>query len=414
MLTTLLQPDHSIRPASHERRETGLPKILFFYPDLGAMGGIERYIHQVGLMLKDRHAFQPVVVCSEGTPFFHRLKADGLRVHGVRSNPLLSRPALRGLDKSLWGQVRRIVATEQPALVHVHIGQNENLRFRHWGFPTVYTFHGYGPLYSLEATKNPIKRLYKRLSQPRFRRMIDDLDAFMIVSHTERDRLLTEGYLHSADTATVIHNGLCPGQWALPENRNIPGDLNLPPKARLVSFINRLDHNKNPLLFVEMAEELTLRGNIEDHVYFLIAGDGPLTQAVRNRIAASSARNRIRYAGYRADARELIAASEAVVHVSSMEGFGLGILEAMALETPCVAFANGAIPEILDIPEARPLLVTPGDLGALVRRVEALLKSPAADRKKLTEALRLRATEFDLNITVDKLEGVYRRVLHLD
>lgn len=409
----ILQKPKLPMPSALEAPKTGLPKVLFFYPDLGAIGGIERYIQEITLMLKARQLFEPVVICSNETPFFHHLRVSGLRVYGVDSHPLLTRPALRGLDQSLWGQIRKILSQERPALVHVHIGQAENLRFKRWGFPTVYTFHGYGPLYSLEATKNPLKRLYKRLTQPSFRQMARQLDAFLVVSQTERRRLVEEGYLPTESTAEVIHNGLNLAQWSLPERRELPLHLNLPEDSRLVSFINRLDTNKNPLLFIEMAELLATRQGLDD-VYFLMAGDGPLTHTVRHRIAASPIRNRFRYVGYRSDVQAMIAASALIVHVPAMEGFGLGVLEAMALGIPSLAFASGAIPEVLDVPEASPLLVPPGDREALVRQAERLLKYSEGERETLAQALRARAVQYDLNVTVDKLEGVYRRVLHLD
>jgi glycosyltransferase involved in cell wall biosynthesis len=63
---------------------------------------------------------------------------------------------------------------------------------------------------------------------------------------------------------------------------------------------------------------------------------------------------------------------------SLYEGFGLPAAEAMACELPVVAYASGALPEVIGTDGAAGMLVTRGDQPALAREIAAYLDDPAA------------------------------------
>ena len=98
-----------------------------------------------------------------------------------------------------------------------------------------------------------------------------------------------------------------------------------------------------------------------------------------------------------------------LVQPSLYEGFGLPAAEALACETPVVATAVGAVPEVVT-PEAG-VLVPPAEPAALAAAIQALLDDPAR-RRTLGEAgaARMRA-QFDWSITAARTAAVYRDVL---
>ncbi|MBX2860562.1 MAG: glycosyltransferase family 4 protein [Vampirovibrio sp.] len=391
-------------------------KILFFYQDFGAAGGIERFIAQLAKDLFDAKSYDPIVVCTHDSPLYHRLKEHRINVHGIESSGWLSNPHLRFLDLATWRQVKQILDREKPDLVHVHIGHLEHLFFKRWGYPVVYSFHGYGSLYSMANVMNPVKRWIKQLTRKCFRWMAGKLDALVFVSHAEQRRMISEEYLDPDMQAEVVHNGI---DLTLIEEKVGKTDiitmrrtLGLPVKAPLVSFINRLDANKNPWHFLELVDRLCAIPELEA-VHFVIAGNGPLEDEVRVRTRLKPYRDRIHVVGYQKDIYPLIATSSLIVHIPDREGFGLGVLEAMALGVPCIATKVGGIPEIVDIPEQSELLVYPGDIDGMVQRAVQWLNPENTQRDELIQSLKTRAQEFDLSRQTASILEVYHRVLNI-
>jgi len=121
----------------------------------------------------------------------------------------------------------------------------------------------------------------------------------------------------------------------------------------------------------------------------VIAGDGPLAEALRAR-AAGLADGDVRLLGHRSDVPALLAAADVVVVPSRWEARALIVQEAMRAGRPVVASRVGGIP---DLTGAGALLVPPGDPAALAAAVAAVLDQPAL-AARLCRAARAQATSF--------------------
>lgn len=394
-------------------------RILHYYPDFGAQGGIERHIEQLARRLADRGRYEPIIACSAGGPFLQRLQAHGLRAVGIHTAGVFARPNARVLDIASALQLAWLIRHERPQAVHVHIGQIETLLFQCLGLPVIYTFHGYEKLYSLAQTSSLLTRALKMLVRAGFRVMADRVEAFGVVSRAECVRLAEEGYLARPDRALILPNGIdldhfrpadLPGRMQAFEQR-----FAIPADALCVSFLNRLDANKNPLAYLRLAHRLCETFPHQPWV-FPLAGDGPLAAPVAEAIAQSPYRERFRLLGYCQDVPALLARSALVVFTPYMEGFGLGALEAMAVGTPPLAFAVGGLSEVLVSPDAEPsalssLLVPPQDENALYDAACHTLFLPQAEKQALGQALRQRAETFGLTAMVDRVEALYDSIL---
>lgn len=419
-------------------------RVLFFYQDFGAQGGIERYLQQTSQCLRERQNFEPIVVCCDQTPLYHALKSAGTTVYGLTSHSFFARSLWRTFDVCTLWRLLSIIRREKPDIIHVQIGLIEALVFRLLNLPVVYTFHGYGTLYSSRDAHSPLKKCVKVFVRFLFQQTAQRLDTLLFVSHAEQQRMSDEGYLptlsqfqpvFSAESTferlghcavSVLQNGVPLAslrQRASEVNpQALKASLGLPAQARCVSFINRLDHNKNPLQFVQLANTLHNIPGYED-IHFLLVGDGPLREAVDAAIYRTAAHPYVHALGYREDIPELLAITDLIIYPARREGFGLGLVEAMALGIPCVAYASEGASEILEDPLLSQCLVPVDDDVALLHTVQTLLspsKTPVESKSlptsfshSLREALQRRANCFSQERFIEGLEAVYRQLCPL-
>ena len=102
-------------------------------------------------------------------------------------------------------------------------------------------------------------------------------------------------------------------------------------------------------------------------------------------------------------------AADLGLFTSETESFCLSILEAMCFGCPSVATRVGGIPEVIEN-DLTGLLVPFGDVDALARAVESLIRNPAR-RMSLGKAGQQRAREhFSTEVIVPKYEALYHRV----
>jgi glycosyltransferase involved in cell wall biosynthesis len=418
-------------------------KILFFYQDFGQRGGIERYLQQTAQWLKDVSArpetgyprIEPVLVCSENTPLYRQLQAAGHTVYGVPNRPFFAKSFLRSLDVPTWLRLAAIVKREKPDLAHVHIGLLENLLFQWLGVPVVYTAHGYGTLYSgrdVPATYWALpKKIVKAVTRFLFRQTAARVDALLFVSEAEKSRMAEEGYLPRNQAGTFVGNVMPNGlpieslrqQAASADGPALKARLGIPAQARCISFINRLDANKNPLDFVALAHHLTenfaqetagQNASLTDApgpLHFLIAGEGPLLPDI---LAQSRGLPNVHILGYQSELSALLSITDVLVYPARREGFGLGLVEAMAVGVPCVAYASEGASEILAGPELETCLVPVDDFPALLQAVKRTLQLMDLERsalqRALQRALQSRAADFDKAIFMERLMAVYRHL----
>ncbi|KGM13674.1 glycosyl transferase family 1, partial [Cellulomonas bogoriensis 69B4 = DSM 16987] len=169
--------------------------------------------------------------------------------------------------------------------------------------------------------------------------------------------------------------------------------------APVMVTVGRLAPQKGLDLLCDAASSLLGRPGLT----WLVAGDGPLEAAVRDRVGAEGLP--VRLLGRREDVADLMAAADVVVSTARWEGQPLGIQEALALGSAVVATDVGGTAEVTG--DAAVLVGTDGE--EIGRAVAALLDDPDA-RAALSARARTRAAQLpDLEVTLDQLEGVYRR-----
>jgi glycosyltransferase involved in cell wall biosynthesis len=170
----------------------------------------------------------------------------------------------------------------------------------------------------------------------------------------------------------TISNGVSPPPSAA-DRAALMAELGLAPGLHLVMAAGRLVPQKRH--DVAVAAAALLPGTA-----WVIAGEGPLRQALEPQVEELGLRSRVRLIGARLDARALLGAAEVVVQPSDWEGLPLVALEAMRAGRPVVAAASRGLRELIR-DGVDGLLVPPGQPRALADAVARLLGDTSLARR---------------------------------
>jgi len=352
------------------------------------VGGAERHVVDLAVALR-RKGHGVTVACSATGGLSNLL--DGANVP-VRV--LLDRLAKRRVSVTYARGLRRLVREQRFDLVHAHIYASaaaSALATVGTGVPLVVTEHTEGAWQGRHA------RLVSRLIYRRARSVI-------AVSSPIRGHLL-QRYGVPPEKISFIPNAV------IPASGREPGTTSTLPDERregpLVGVVARLQPEKGVANFLKAAARVSAACPV---ARFLVVGDGPLREELLRLADRLGLRERVRFLGHRADARELVGLLDVLVVPSLTEGTPLIVLEAMAAGVPVVASDVGGIPD--QVRHAREgLLVPPDDTIALGEALLGLLRDPDRARR-LGEAGRRRAgSEFSHAVMMRKIEAVYEAVL---
>ncbi len=220
----------------------------------------------------------------------------------------------------------------------------------------------------------------------------------------------TAGHLPCRGKVTVVHNGIeveryDPAMDGLPFRRR----YEIPSDAPLVGTVGRLRPWKGQDRFLRVLAQVW---EAVPEVWGVVVGGAPFgvedgyPERLQRLAAELGVADRVVFTGHLDDVRPPLAAMDVFVHPGDPEPFGLVNVEAMAMGKPVVAFAHGALPEIVVDGETG-ALVEPGDEAALAHAVTALLRSP--HRRTALGRVGHRRVEqrFDIRRTVKGIETVY-------
>ncbi|MBM4065248.1 MAG: glycosyltransferase family 4 protein [Planctomycetes bacterium] len=146
------------------------------------------------------------------------------------------------------------------------------------------------------------------------------------------------------------------------------------------------------------------------NIRLVLLGDGELRGELSGQVKTLGLEKQVLFPGMRSDVPEIISCGDLFVLPSVNEGFGVVLLEAMAMGCPIVATNVGGVPEVVLDGETG-ILVPPGDPVELAGGIIQLLKDTSL-AVKMAECgyQRLKAC-FDIRETVSKTEHLYKELL---
>lgn len=347
-------------------------------------GGQEQLLSLARGLLRRGHS--QLVACPEGSPLEARARQEGLRVLPL---PGASPCGLRGVLR-LRGQLR----AGSFEVVHAHDARGQTLSW-------------------LASAGSPVRRVASRLvafppRHPAIHRFkyTRTCHGVIALSHSVRGVLLAAG---------------------VPDDRIeiIPAGIDLPPelpsrelrqRVRTAWGVGDADFVTGHVgaFTAEKGQDVALDAVVlvarrVPRFRLFLAGDGPLRTAFATVAKARLAGDAVRLLGFVENLEEFFAGLDLFIMPSRSEAWGLVALHAMARGLPVVASRVGGLPEIVE-DGATGWLVPPASPEALA---DAIAKA-AADPERLRLAgrnARARAYQFSIDLTVERTEAFYRRLL---
>lgn len=375
-------------------QDTPVP-VLFLVPAL-RVGGAERQLEALVRRL-DRRRFAPVVACQhERGPVAAALEAAGIPVVQLSSSRRFEPrffPRTLALVRRLGV---RVVVTQG-----FSTGIAGRLAALLGGAPVrIVAEHATG-----ERDMSPRKQRLNRLLMP-------CTSAWVAVAQAQVE-YLTQVKKIPRPKIHVIHNGVDAAVYDLGARRaavrsQLRAELGIPVAAPVAGSIAVLRPEKDLVTFVRAAPRV-LQSLPEAH--FVIAGDGPLRGELQREVNALGLAQRVRFAGWRDDIPELLAALDVAVLCSTdVETFPMAFLEAMAAELPLVGTRVGGLSEMIAV-EENGLLVPPRQPDALAAALLRLLGDLETARR-WGEASRQRVRhDYSVERMVSAYEGLFTALL---
>jgi len=204
------------------------------------------------------------------------------------------------------------------------------------------------------------------------------------------------------DKIEVAPLGIDPGVF-------VPRPFRESPETFEIICVGSLAPVKAQHVLITAIDRLIREGH---QVRLRLVGDGPDRAALERHVESCQLTGSVVFEGWvnQDRVRELYRRTDIFALASFAEGVPVVLMEAMAMEIPCVATRITGVPELIR-DGVDGCLVTPADEDELTQAIAKLMDDPAL-RRRLGAAGRQRVLEkYDLPRNVDYLAGIFQRRL---
>ena len=299
------------------------------------------------------------------------------------------------LDPLLVWKARRDIASAAADLVHAHGLKADVVSALAWlGRPrrVMATVHGW-----LSRTRT--ERFYERLDGWALRRM------GRVVAHS-RDyyaRVLNCGV--PEERARLIPSGVDADD--LPAaGTDMREAWHVPRDAILVGLVGRLSREKGHDVFLEAA---ALASDEDTGLRYVVVGDGELRESLERRTRELGLADRVRFAGFVENMRDVYHALDVLVSASRLEAMPRVVLEGMATGKPIVATDVGGTSDLIE-DGVTGFLVPAENAAAMADRLLGLARGLEMRERFGRAAQAAARRDFSLDARADRLAEIYREL----
>jgi glycosyltransferase involved in cell wall biosynthesis len=220
-------------------------------------------------------------------------------------------------------------------------------------------------------------------SHPRYRQLDQFQKRFLCATAT-RVIAISHAVFHHIpcrQKTVVIHNGLDLTSYTpQPQGNDFRRIWQIPENVPVIGMVGRLRPWKGQARFLRAMVDV--RARFPTARFLVVGGANFETNdaqdypaQLKKLVHELNLDSHVIFTDHLSDVRPALSAMDVFVHPGDPEPFGLVNIEAMAVGKPVIAFAHGALPEIV-IDRQTGLLVSPNDEAALAEAVMVLLNHP--------------------------------------
>jgi glycosyltransferase involved in cell wall biosynthesis len=201
----------------------------------------------------------------------------------------------------------------------------------------------------------------------------------------------------------VIPNGVDTDEFRPGDRPTARARWHIPSGAAVVACVGRLHAQKGHTYLLQALQSLRSES---PRIICIVAGEGPLREALEAEVAARDLTDVCRLVGDVSDITSVYAAADVIASPSLYEGMPNTVLEAMAVGRPVIATAVQGSEDIVRSGETG-LLVPPGDAEALLGALRQLLRAPELRASMGNRAREIAIADHRLDRMVKQIEALY-------
>jgi len=297
------------------------------------------------------------------------------------------------LDLNTAKKIKQLVVDKQIQLVDVQASKDRYVvAWAHWFYglkiPIVYTRR--------QDPKSSLGSLQRKF-------YVASSDKIKVISHGLKDIFIKKGY--PTEHLSVIHNGIDPKrytQWSTQEVLTYKKQFDIQEHEVLIGAVSRLKEQTQILEAVKQLDNL--------NIVLLFAGiKTGILDDFANKIGLT---NRIVYAGMVSNDKVLNIYHLLHINIlaSTMDGFGLVLLEAMAMECPVIGTRFGGIKDVI-VHGENGFLFNDKDINTLTAQIQQLLNDNNLRRLFIENGKKTAFQTFTLNQTIQKHIQFYQNMI---
>lgn len=191
------------------------------------------------------------------------------------------------------------------------------------------------------------------------------------------------------------------------DKNKLKNSFGIPENATVLLSVSEINQNKNLKTTLKAFSQIK-----ESNVYYLICGNGVLSDECKNLAKELNISDRVIFAGYRYDIYDVVHIADIFLFPSYREGLGVSAIEAMAAGVPVIASDIRGVREYA-VNMQNSILLNPDDVAGFSKAISTLVNNTEL-REELGRNAMNTVEPFDLKNSINDIIKIYSKYLGIE